>query len=119
MQAAGIIAVTDINIARSQQVRSRHEANLAATSMRENRQAVAREISAKAEVERLRFTADRDSSAIGAEALALERWLQALGQALGRSQLTIVDASISREEAPFLDFRPTALPNPMSNKGQP
>ena len=119
VQAAGIIAVTDINIARSQQVRSRHEADLAATSMRENRQAVAREISAKAEVERLRFTADRDSSAIGAEALALERWLQALGQALGRSQLTIVDASISREEAPFLDFRPTALPNPMSNKGQP
>ena len=110
VQAAGIIATTDINTARSQQVRSRHEADLAAVVALRGREALAREIAAKAEVERARFTADRESAVVGADALELERWLQAMGKALGRAQITIVDHRFRREDAPFLDYRPTLLP---------
>ena len=110
VQAASIIAVTDINIAHSQQVRSRHEADLTAITTLRGREAVARELAAKAEIERARFTADRESAAVGADALGLERWLQALGKALGRAQLTIVDDRFRREEAPFLDYRQSPLP---------
>ena len=123
VQAASIIAATDINIAHSQQVRSRHEADLAAITTLRGREALAREIAAKAEVERARFTADRESAQVGADALELERWLQTLGKALGRAQLTIVDDRFRREDAPFLDFRQTPLstpmPTPMPTRDQP
>jgi regulator of protease activity HflC (stomatin/prohibitin superfamily) len=119
VQAAGIIAATDINIAHSQQVRSRHEADLTAITTLRSREALAREIAAKAEVERARFTADRESAAVGAEALELERWLQAMGKALGRAQLTIVDHRFRREDAPFLDYRQSPLPIPMPTRDQP
>lgn len=110
VQAAGIIAATDINIARSQQVRSRHEADLAAVIALRGREAVAREVASKAEVERARFAADRQSVAIAADALELERWLGAIGRSLGRAQITIVDARFPRDDAPYLDFRATPLP---------
>jgi regulator of protease activity HflC (stomatin/prohibitin superfamily) len=119
VQAASIIAATDINIAHSQQVRSRHEADLTAITTLRGREALAREIAAKAEVERARFTADRESAAVGADALELERWLQAMGKALGRAQLTIIDHRFRREDAPFLDYRQTPLPAPMPTRDQP
>jgi regulator of protease activity HflC (stomatin/prohibitin superfamily) len=119
VQAAGIIAATDINIARSQQVRTRHEADLTAITTQRGREALAREIAAKAESERARFTADLESATVGGEALALERWLQALAKALGRTQLTIVDDRLRREDAPFLDYRQIPLPTSMPIRDQP
>ena len=110
VQAATITAATEVSVARSQANRSRHEAATEAIAMLEGRRALAAEILSHAGAERQRFTADTVANQQGGKALTLERWLQALGSALARAQLTIVDHRFSHDDLPLIDLRPTALP---------
>jgi len=108
VQAAAITAATDITVARGKALASRHDADGAATVMVRGREALARELLAKAAGDQARFAAEAALQRDAGTVMDLERWLQSLARALARSQLVIIDHRIPRDEAPYLDFRPAA-----------
>ena len=57
-----------------------------------------------------RFAAEAEAWHIAPKALALERWLEALGKGLSRAQLDIIDHRLRLVDGPVLDMRRFAAP---------
>lgn len=110
VQAAEIIANTEIATERGRALATAAMARQEATSLVSIAQGGAADIVANAKVAQRGFTADREAARAGGAAFLLERYLANLTQALARSPLVIVDHRLGGTDAPVIDLRSFAAP---------
>ena len=111
VQAAEIGAITDIARAHGQAASLLADAGRDAADRLARGTAAASESVTGARADVVRFGADRAAFDAAPEALKLERWLQAIGRALSKAQITVVDHRLPIEGGPLIDLRKTAPGN--------
>ena len=111
VQAAEIGAITDIARAHGQAASLLADAGRDAADRLARGTATASESVTGARADVVRFGADRAAFDAAPEALKLERWLQAIGRALAKAQITVVDHRLPIEGGPLIDLRKTAPGN--------
>ena len=111
VQAAEIGAITDIARAHGQAASLLADAGRDAADRLARGTATASESVTGARADVVRFGADRAAFDAAPEALKLERWLQAIGRALSKAQITVVDHRLPIEGGPIIDLRKTAPGN--------
>jgi regulator of protease activity HflC (stomatin/prohibitin superfamily) len=107
VQAAEIIANTDISAATSAALRDKGKADSRAQELRDDGAATAADLVAKANADANRFAADLAAYQHARDALRLERWLDVLGRALHNADLTIIDHRLPAGTPALLDLRPS------------
>jgi len=110
VQEASIIAAREVADARRNATVVLSEKNIEAIVARANGAWMAASRVAEAKVDTTRFTAEAAAWHIAPKALALERWLEALGKGLSRAQLDIIDHRLRLVDGPVLDMRRFAAP---------
>lgn len=105
VQAAEIGAGTDIARARGAAAATVAEAGRAAASRLANGTATAGEVVSLAKADVTRFDADRAAFDAAPVAMRLERWLQALGAALAKADLTLIDHRLPLDGGATIDLR--------------
>lgn len=105
VQAAEIGAGTDIARARGAAAVTVADAKRAAAARLAGGSATAGEAVSLAKADVTRFDADRAAFAAAPVAMRLERWLQTLGAALAKADLTLIDHRLPLEGGPTLDLR--------------
>lgn len=110
VQEASIIAAREVADARRNATVVISEKNIEAIVARANGTWLAASRVAEARVDTTRFTAEAEAWRTAPKALALERWLEALGKGLSRAQLDIIDHRLRLVDGPVLDMRQFALP---------
>ncbi len=108
VQAAEIASQSSISDERGRAEGVRAASRQTANDQINAARAVAAETVGLARAESIRFTADRSAAQAGGEAFMLERYFTALGGALAKAHLTILDHRIEAADAPVLDIRPPA-----------
>jgi regulator of protease activity HflC (stomatin/prohibitin superfamily) len=111
VQAAEIIAHTQIAAERGNAQASLAKASRFATDIVGNAKARAGETVAEARAWATRFSADIVSGHVGGPSFLLNRYLSNVGAALSTAPLTIVDHRIPAADTPMLDLRPPTLPS--------
>ncbi len=110
VQESEIISATEVAAARRNSAVVLSEKNREAIVKRRNNEWLAAQKGSDARVEAKRFAAEAQMWKTAGEAMAIERWLQALGKGLPRSQLTIIDHRLQLIDGPVLDLRRFAAP---------
>jgi hypothetical protein len=110
VQEAGLIADREVANARRDATVVMSEKAVEAIVTRSNAQAQSFIQVAGARVDTTLFTADAEAWRIAPQALALERWLQALRKGLSSAQLDIIDHRLRLVDGPVLDLRRFAAP---------
>jgi regulator of protease activity HflC (stomatin/prohibitin superfamily) len=131
VQAAEIIATTQISLRRGESSRTLKSAQRLAGADRNEAAAAAAERVAEAQSQSVLFAADRQAYAQDGYPFLLERWLDDVGKGLAGSRLVLIDHRLGPQNIPALDLRgiaPTsgdilpALPpmaQPSPNAGPP
>lgn len=110
VQEASIIAAREVADAKRNATVVLSEKNIEAIVARANGTWLAASRVAEARVDTTRFTAEAEAWRTAPKALALERWLEALGKGLSRAQLDIIDHRLRLVDGPVLDMRRFAAP---------
>lgn len=110
VQEATIIALREVADARRSATIVMSEKTIEGIVARANGEWLAATRVAEAKVDTTRFTAEAEAWRTAPKALALERWLEALGKGLPRSQLDIIDHRLHLPDGPVLDMRKFAAP---------
>lgn len=110
VQEASIIAAREVADARRNATVVMSEKNIEAIVARANGTWLAAIRLAEAKVDTAHFTAEAEAWRTAPKALALERWLEALGKGLSRAQLDIIDHRLRLVDGPVLDMRQFAVP---------
>jgi regulator of protease activity HflC (stomatin/prohibitin superfamily) len=110
VQEGAIVAAREVADARRNAAVVLSEKTIEATVLRANGQWLAATHVAEAKVDTTRFAAEAAAWRTAGRALALERWLEALGRNLSRSQLDLIDHRLHLVDGPVLDLRRYAAP---------
>jgi regulator of protease activity HflC (stomatin/prohibitin superfamily) len=110
VQEATIIAAREVADARRSATIVMSEKTIEGIVARANGEWLAATRVAEAKVDTTRFAAEADAWRTAPKALALERWLEALGKGLPRSQLDIIDHRLRLLDGPVLDMRKFGAP---------
>lgn len=110
VQEASIISAREVADARRNATVVMSEKAIEAIVARANGAWLAASRVAEAKVDTTRFTAEAVAWNTAPKALALERWLEALGKGLSRAQLDIIDHRLRLVDGPVLDMRRFAIP---------
>lgn len=110
VQEASLIADREVANARRDATIAMSEKTIEAIVTRSNAEAQSFIQVAGARVDTTLFAADAEAWRIAPEALALERWLQALRKGLSSAQLDIIDHRLRLVDGPVLDLRRFAAP---------
>jgi regulator of protease activity HflC (stomatin/prohibitin superfamily) len=110
VQAAQIRAGTHVAESHGSAVRSQEQSQQLALGERNKAAAVAAELVGQAQTASVLFDGDRRAYAKDSEAFLLERWLDSLTKALGKSDVLIMDHRLKGQEAPTLDMRGLTAP---------
>lgn len=105
VQAAEILANTQISVQRGQASRSLGSAAQAAGQDRDKATAAAAELIGQAQSESIVFVGDQQAYAQAGYPFLLERWLENLTRALGQSGFILIDHRLSGQSIPALDLR--------------
>jgi regulator of protease activity HflC (stomatin/prohibitin superfamily) len=105
VQEASIIAARGVSEARGNAATVMSEKEIEATVGRNNAVWTAANLVAKAKVETTLFNADAQAWRSASKVLALERWLQVMGNGMSNSQLDIIDHRLRLLDGPVLDMR--------------
>ncbi|MCS4247834.1 protease modulator HflK [Pseudomonas sp. BIGb0164] len=110
VQAAQIGAQALISRERGAASEQTNQALLQASTVRDEAQATAREVSAGARAADLRFAAEQKAYATAGQAFVLEQYLGQLSQGLAHAKLLILDHRLGADGAPTIDLRSFTLP---------
>jgi regulator of protease activity HflC (stomatin/prohibitin superfamily) len=111
VQAAQIGAQALISRERGAAAQATNEAQLQASTVRDQATASAREINATAEAADLKFSAEQKAFASAGQAFVLEQYLSQLSQGLANARLLILDHRLGgSSNAPTIDLRTFTLP---------
>lgn len=110
VQEASLIADREVANARRDATVVMSEKTIEGIVTRSNAEAQSFIQVAGARVDTTLFAADAESWRIAPQALALERWLQALRKGLSSAQLDIIDHRLRLVDGPVLDLRRFAAP---------
>lgn len=116
VQAAQIGAQALIARERGAAAQATHEAQLQASTARDQATANAREINAAAQTADLKFGAEQKAFASAGQAFVLEQYLSQLSQGLSKARLLILDHRLGGSaNAPTIDLRTFTLPTDPSS----
>ncbi|WP_426155093.1 protease modulator HflK [Pseudomonas sp. TSRC2-2] len=116
VQAAQIGAQALIARERGAAAQATHEAQLQASTARDQATANAREINAAAQTADLKFGAEQKAFASAGQAFVLEQYLSELSQGLNKARLLILDHRLGGSaNAPTIDLRTFTLPTDPSS----
>jgi len=116
VQAAQIGAQALIARERGAAAQATHEAQLQASTARDQATANAREINAAAQTADLKFGAEQKAFANAGQAFVLEQYLSQLSQGLSKARLLILDHRLGGSaNAPTIDLRAFTLPTDPSS----
>jgi regulator of protease activity HflC (stomatin/prohibitin superfamily) len=111
VQAAQIGAQALISRERGAAAQATHEAQLQASTVRDQATASAREINATAQAADLKFSAEQKAFTSAGQAFVLEQYLSQLSQGLANARLLILDHRLGGTgNAPTIDLRTFTLP---------
>jgi regulator of protease activity HflC (stomatin/prohibitin superfamily) len=105
VQAAEIIATTQISLRRGESSRTLKSAQRLAGADRNEAVAAAAERVAEAQSQSVLFAADRQAYAQDGYPFLLERWLDDVGKGLAGSRLVLIDHRLGPQNIPALDLR--------------
>ncbi|MBA3698298.1 MAG: hypothetical protein H0W78_05555 [Planctomycetes bacterium] len=110
VQDAAIISAREVADARRNATEAMSEKIIDAIGTRANGTSQAAIRVAEARVDTTRFAGEAEAWRIAPKALALERWLEAIGKGLSSAQIDIIDHRLRLVDGPVLDMRRYAAP---------